>query len=74
MRTPFSPATARADGSPAGGLLSHLAPPTTLRAAFGRGCDVTGVPRKSLLRLLAEHCADEAEKRCVGGSSSLPGL
>ena len=26
-------------------------------------CDITGVPRKSLLRLLAEHCADADEQQ-----------
>ena len=29
------------------------------------GCDVTSVPRKSLLRLLAEHCADPGERHAL---------
>lgn len=27
-----------------------------------RGCDLTSLPRKSLLRLLAEHCTEPREK------------
>ena len=27
-----------------------------------RGCDLTSAPRKSLLRLLAEHCSDDKER------------
>ena len=51
------------DGSPcAPGKLSHLRWPCTLRQALSRGCDLTGVPKKSLLRMLGEHCSDEADK------------
>lgn len=51
---------AGADGEP--GKLSHLGWPCTLRHAFAAGCDITGVPKKSLLRMLAEYCSDAAEK------------
>lgn len=42
--------------------LGHLHWPCTVRAAFSRGCDLTTAPRKSLLRVLAEHCSDSADK------------
>lgn len=42
--------------------LRHLHWPCSVRAALLRGCDLTAVPRKSLLRLLAEHCQEGAEK------------
>lgn len=29
------------------------------------GCDLTGLPRKSLLRLLAEHTSDEGERHAL---------
>lgn len=54
---------AEADGSPARpGKLSHLRWPCTLRSALSTGCDLTGVPKKSLLRMLAEYCGDATEK------------
>ncbi|GBF92178.1 methionine synthase reductase [Raphidocelis subcapitata] len=61
----FEVGPAAGAGAPAAALLPHLAPPCSLRAAFRRGLDVTGVPRKSLLRTLAEHCGNEAEKRTL---------
>ena len=42
--------------------LSHLQWPCTLRTAFAKGCDLTTAARKSLLRVLAEHCSEKADK------------
>jgi sulfite reductase alpha subunit-like flavoprotein len=44
-------------------LLTHLKWPCTVRNAFLHGCDLTTAPRKSLLRLLAEHCSTATEKQ-----------
>ena len=44
-------------------LLPHLGAPCSVRAALSRGVDLTGPPRKSLLRLLAEHCGEATERR-----------
>ncbi|GAQ83041.1 NADP/FAD dependent oxidoreductase [Klebsormidium nitens] len=58
--------TGQGDGSAdvAGGarLLGHVGWPCTLREALLRHCDVTAVARKGLLRVLAEYCADSAER------------
>ncbi len=44
-------------------LLPHLRAPCSVRAALTAGVDLAGPPRKSLLRLLGEHCAEPAERR-----------
>jgi hypothetical protein len=44
-------------------LLPHLGAPCSVCAALSRGVDLTGPPRKSLLRLLAEHCGEATERR-----------
>jgi NADPH-ferrihemoprotein reductase len=44
-------------------LAPHLGAPCTLRSAFSRALDLTTPARKSLLRLLAEHASDPAERR-----------
>ncbi|CAG9463098.1 unnamed protein product [Pedinophyceae sp. YPF-701] len=55
-----------ADGKRADGhMLPHIPAPCTVRAALARGVDISSPPRKSLLRLLAEHCEDPAEKRTL---------
>lgn len=46
-------------------LLPHLRAPCSVAAALTAGVDLTGPPRKSLLRLLAEHCEDAGEKRAL---------
>lgn len=46
-------------------LLQHLRWPCSAKHALMYGCDVTSVPRKSLLRVLAEHTSDPAEKRTL---------
>ena len=37
------------------------------------GCDLTSVPRKSLLRLLGEHCGDAGDRRALLHLSSRGG-
>lgn len=41
--------------------LSHLLWPCTVQCAFQRRLDITGVPKKSLLRVLAEHCSSRED-------------
>ncbi|KAI8467258.1 MAG: hypothetical protein J3K34DRAFT_460460 [Monoraphidium minutum] len=45
--------------------LPHVEWPCTLRRAFTCGVDVAGQPQRALLRLLAEHCGDEGDKRTL---------
>jgi NADPH-ferrihemoprotein reductase len=42
--------------------LQHIKWPCSVRNAFLHGVELTGPPKKSLLRVLAEHCSDQAEK------------
>ncbi len=42
--------------------LQHIKWPCSVRIAFLHGVELTGPPKKSLLRVLAEHCSDQAEK------------
>jgi NADPH-ferrihemoprotein reductase len=58
----FSVAPAAPEANSQEMLLSHLKWPCTVRNALLHGCDVTTAPRKSLLRVLAEHCSEETEK------------
>jgi NADPH-ferrihemoprotein reductase len=63
----FDVAPAAADGNDEqqqeqGPLAAHLGAPCTLRAALSRALDLTTPARKSLLRLLAEHATDSAER------------
>lgn len=43
-------------------LLPHLRCPSTVKGALKRGCNITTVHKKSLLRILAEHCTDPKDK------------
>lgn len=42
--------------------LGHLGWPCTVREAFSRGCDLTSIPKKSMLRMLAEHASNPSEQ------------
>lgn len=44
-------------------LLQHLRWPCSLERALTAGCDLTSVPRKSLLRVLGEHCSAAGDKQ-----------
>ena len=43
--------------------LPHIPSPCSLRHAFARCVDISGLPSRPLLRLLAEHCANDADKK-----------
>jgi NADPH-ferrihemoprotein reductase len=53
--------------------LPHIHTPCTVAEAFTRHVDVTGCPRKSLLRVLAEHCSKTEEKDALLHLSSRGG-
>lgn len=42
--------------------LQHIKWPCSVRDAFLHGVDLTGPPKKSMLRVLAEYCDDDGEK------------
>ncbi|KAL0038154.1 hypothetical protein WJX79_005239 [Trebouxia sp. C0005] len=54
-------------------LLQHLGWPCTLEHALMCGCDLTSIPRKSLLRLLGEHCSSQEDKQRLLHLSSIAG-
>ena len=51
-----------AEGQGAAPPLPHVRCPATVRAALSHTLDLTGQPRKSLLRVLAEACSEPAER------------
>jgi len=52
------------DGStPETKALQHIRWPCSVQSAFLHGVDLTSPPKKSLLRILAEHCSDSTEKK-----------
>ena len=53
--------------------LPHIRTPCTVESAFTNYIDITGCPRKSLLRVLAEHCSNEGEKNALLHLSSRGG-
>ena len=63
--TVFQPKPSEGAAAGSAGMLSHLPWPCSLRAAFSSGVDLTGPPRKSLLRMLAEYCSDVDEQRTL---------
>ncbi|KAL3148407.1 hypothetical protein ABBQ38_013862 [Trebouxia sp. C0009 RCD-2024] len=54
-------------------LLQHLGWPCSLRRALTVGCDLTSIPRKSLLRVLGEHCTSDSDKQRLLHLSSTGG-
>ena len=46
-------------------LLPHLPSPCSIGYALSHCVEITGAPKKSLLRMMAEHCSDPAEKRTL---------
>ncbi len=57
--------TVKAASGGAESPLTHLPSPCTMAYALSRCCELSGPPKKSLLRMLAEHCSDPAEKRTL---------
>lgn len=52
-------------GAGGGRALGHIPAPCTLRRALTSHCDITGVAKKGLLRVLAEYCSDKKEKHVL---------
>lgn len=63
----MNPASASAGGGAEGAPrpAAHIPSPCSVSWALSRCVDLTGVTKKSVLRLLAEHCSDAAEKRTL---------
>ena len=53
--------------------LPHIHTPCTVKSVFTNYIDITGCPRKSLLRVLAEHCGNAEEKDALLHLSSRGG-
>lgn len=60
---PAASASGGAEGAPR--PAAHIPSPCSVGWALSRCVDLTGVTKKSVLRLLAEHCSDAAEKRTL---------
>ena len=56
-------ASFRVEGLEGGAVLGHIKQPCTIEQAFREYVDVTAVPKKGLLRVLGEYCADAKEQK-----------
>ena len=61
------------DSEKASHPLPHIKTPCTVIDAFQKYLDITSCPRKSLVRVLAEHCSDAADKTSLLHLSSRGG-